>query len=89
MIAIDEYAFVDIPNVWGGSRNPVRYGSLEQLGISPDTLEFVAMPEADEALPSPAPAPVTLADFDVEDTKRALAAHFGVKPGAIEITIRV
>lgn len=86
MIAINEYAFVDFPDVWGGSRNPVRYSSLQELGIPLETLEFVPMPESEEAPPArTAPTPAV----DVEEMKRTLAAHFGVKPGAIEISVRI
>lgn len=100
LIQLSEYAIVDIPNVWGkGWRNPVRYTSIEDLGIDPDTLNWQPMPEpdADAIVPAakdegddidadddePAPRPLTIAE-----AKAGLAETFGVSPDAIEITIR-
>jgi hypothetical protein len=41
MIKISEYAEIDVPKTWGGWRNPIRYTTLEALGIDPATLAFV------------------------------------------------
>lgn len=45
LVRFSEYANVDIPEVWQGWRNPVRYSSLEELGIDLDDLEFQPMPD--------------------------------------------
>ena len=47
LIQFSEYARVDIPDVWQGDRNPVKYATLEELGIDPSTLTWVPMPEPD------------------------------------------
>jgi hypothetical protein len=70
----------------------VRYTSLDALGIDPRKLKWQPMPEgAERQAPSPA-APMTSASsagrLTIGDAKKALAATFGVKPEAIEITIR-
>src|SRR5688572_28178904 len=40
LIRISEYARVSLPDKWDGSRNPVRYTTLEDLGIDPNSLTF-------------------------------------------------
>ncbi len=50
MIAIKEFARVNIPEVWDKSRFPVRYTTLEDLGIDPETLMFEPMPARPDAL---------------------------------------
>jgi hypothetical protein len=40
IIRVSEVARFDRRNVWDGSRNPVRYTTLEQLGIDLDSLTF-------------------------------------------------
>lgn len=49
LIRFSEYAEVAIPEVWQGWRNPVRYTTLEDLGIAVDDLEFQPMPECEDA----------------------------------------
>ena len=39
LIQFSEFARVNIPNIWKGDRNPVKYAaSLEEIGIDPSTL---------------------------------------------------
>ncbi|MGH0029191.1 MAG: hypothetical protein ACQGVC_05340 [Myxococcota bacterium] len=88
LIKISEYAEVELPEVWQGWRNPVRYTSLEELGIDADDLEFELVPDTNGALPrrvlrEPEPAALTIGE-----AKRRLAATLGVGEGSIEITIR-
>lgn len=45
MIKISEYVEVDLAGVWQGWRDPIRYISLESLGIEPATLSFGAISE--------------------------------------------
>lgn len=46
LIAFGEYATLDIPNAWEGSRNPVAYTNLEKLKIDPATLAWRKRPRA-------------------------------------------
>ena len=39
-ICISEYAEINIPDVWGGWQNPIKYTSLEELGINISDLNF-------------------------------------------------
>ena len=89
-IEISESARIDHPNAWDHGRNPVRYTSLEDLGIEVDGLKF-------EPLPSLRDAPVQTKPYvpgsartslTIPEAKKALALTFGVAPEAIEITIR-
>lgn len=86
-IEISEYARVKIPKAWDHGRNPVRYTSLARLGIKPTEQKFEPMPNATGPEEAPAgkgrlPAAV------MAEAKRSVAAAFGVRPEAVEITIR-
>lgn len=90
LIQFSEFARVNIPGIWKGDRNPVKYATLEDLGIDPATLKWEVMPTpANVSKPvgqvssSPNPQPLTMAE-----AKRGLALTFNVAPEAIEITIR-
>lgn len=90
LIEIDEYAEVAVPDAWQHWRNPVRYTTLEEMGIDPRKLQFKPVPRAKEekagaSAPAAAHAP---AGLTIAEAKKALAATYGVKPEAIEITIR-
>jgi hypothetical protein len=92
LIQFSEYALIDpnIPDVWKGDRNPVRYAdTLEELGIEETKLKWKKMPEAKEreehgtSQYSGGVQPLT-----ISDAKKGLALTFGVSPDAVEITIR-
>ena len=89
IIEISEFARIDKPDVWLHWRNPVRYISLLELGIRVGDLEFQPVQKGKEGRPPDSrgeswpPARLT-----IPEAKKALAATFGVKPDAIEITIR-
>ena len=53
MIEFSEFARVDIPDIWLGDRNPVKYRRLEDLDIDFSKLKWEPMPE-----PNSAPVPV-------------------------------
>jgi len=90
LIAISAYARISCPNLWDHGRNPVRYTSLEELGISLDGVEFEPMPARSEVPAPPAPhaAPSSPTMLTITEAKKALAATFGIEPEAVEITIR-
>jgi hypothetical protein len=89
LVKISEFARVDIPDVWQGWRNPVRYTDLGSLGINPNTLIFEPMPEVvPRDVPPVAVKQTNAAPLTINEAKRGLALNFGVPPEAIEITIR-
>jgi hypothetical protein len=89
LIQFSEFARVNIPNVWKGDRNPVKYATLEELDMDPTTLKWEIMQRPAASLAEAAPVsrsavkPLTMAE-----AKRGLALTFNVSPEAIEITIR-
>jgi hypothetical protein len=82
LIQFSEFARVAIPEVWKGDRNPVRYSTLEELGIDPSILNWEAMPAPDEA-----PAPTNESPLTFAEARKGLALTYGVALDAIEITI--
>jgi hypothetical protein len=92
LIQFREFARVNIPDVWTGDRNPVKYRSVEDLGIDFAALKWERMQEpvyttqpVDEAPPvdQNGAKPLTMVE-----AKKGLALTFNVPPEAIEITIR-
>lgn len=90
LFSLSEFARLDMPDVWKGDRNPVKYSSLKALGIDPSKLKWEPMPtkknkpaSKDEGNADNLHKPLT-----ISEAKKALAQTFGVSPEAIEITIR-
>lgn len=104
LVRIDAYADIDIPGVWAGWRNPVRYMDLATLGIDLASIKFEPMPGALVPVPgsiltpafangpedrmSHADSPPT-AGAVIADAKRSVARAIGVPEAAVEIVIRV
>lgn len=94
IIHFSEYAQVNIPNVWDGDRNPVKYSPLEEFekhfNIDFSALQWEPMPGR-EASPAPAWREVSIPDvrpLTIAEAKHGLSLTFGVPQEAIEITIR-
>lgn len=93
LIQISEYALIKKLHIWQRWRNPVRYSSLNDLGIHPADLDFQKMPLSEPmTLPTDEAHPVTQQwpprTLTIPEAKVALAATFGVTPEAVEIVIR-
>ena len=90
LIRFSEYAQVNIPDVWQGDRNPVKYATLEELGIDASTLSWEPMPDPESLPDAPIQTalPTTAAPLTIATAKKGLALAFGVSPDAVEITIR-
>lgn len=84
LFTFSEFARLDLPNVWKGDRNPVKYSSLEALGIDASKLQWEPMPTDQK----PTSKAETRKPLTIAEAKKALAQTFGVAPDAIEITIR-
>jgi hypothetical protein len=84
LITFSEYAQVDLPDVWAGGRNPVKYESAEALGINFSSLKWERMPEPNKVtVPSPrAPHLATVRSIDrpltMAEAKKGLALTFNV-----------
>jgi len=92
LVTISKYALINVPEFWEHDRNPVRYFSrfdLEKKGIDFAAVEFKEVQAnskietAKETFDSGAVSSLTIAEARI-----GLAKTFGVKPEAIEITIR-
>lgn len=93
LVTFDRYARIDLPNIWKGWRNPVRYTTFEELGVSLDGVQFQPMPPLDDnpkAKQGASSHPEDDSQFrlTIAAAKQGLAKTFGVSPDAIEITIR-
>ena len=89
IIEISEYADVDYPEKWGEWRNPVKYTTLEDLGIEQKKLKFKPMPAPTKVLTPPAPPERSKpGGLTIAEAKAGLALQFGVPPEAIEIVIK-
>jgi hypothetical protein len=96
LVEFSEYALIDIPEVWKGDRNPVRYEKVEDLDIDFDALDWQPMPSKTNGVaeapaePSQPVSAITTGDrpLTMAEAKKGLALTFGVAPEAIEITIR-
>lgn len=88
LIQFSEFARVDIPDAWKGDRNPIKYASLEEIGIDPENLKWEPMPTPVESPTIGINAPTANTPLTIAEAKKSLAITFGVPPEAIEITIR-
>jgi hypothetical protein len=88
LIRISEYAVIQKPDVWQGWRNPVRYMTLEDLGIDPNQLDFKPMPKRSEQSRSDTRRVDLPTGLTFAEAKRGLSKTYGVPEAAIEITIR-
>jgi hypothetical protein len=89
IIKLSEYALTDYPEKWGEWRNPVKYTTLEELGIDLKDLSFKPMPEATRVLPpQPSSEGIRTRPLTILEAKAGLALQFGVLPEAIEILIK-
>lgn len=92
LIAISEYARINVPDLWGGKRNPVRYTSLADLGINVEGLEWRPVEAMRDTDPPSRTRASTRSEAEplltITEAKKRLAVTFGVKPDAVEITIR-
>ncbi|TJW89844.1 MAG: hypothetical protein E5V92_02755 [Mesorhizobium sp.] len=88
LIQFDAYAELSGDGVWPGWRNPVRYTTLEDLGIDETQLKFMPMPEVKHGPEAPTDVEADQSPLTIQAAKVRLASHCGVKPEQIEIVIR-
>jgi len=82
LIKAGEYARINVPDVWKAWQYPVRYMSLEELGIDPTALKFEPM-ETPTIEHTKAPK---LGDV-IESAKQQIAAAAGVPNAAVRISV--
>ncbi|MBY4128107.1 hypothetical protein HQO83_06875 [Rhodococcus fascians] len=84
-IQFSEFARISVPDVWTGDRNPVRYTTLEDLGIDLTDATFETFDDQSTSTQAPT---TEVAALTIAQAKAGLAQTFGVKVDAIEIVIR-
>jgi len=93
LVTFDQYARIDLANIWKGWRNPVRYTTFEKLGVSLEGIQFQSMPLVEDNPEAKHGASSHREDgsqfrLTIAEAKQGLAKTFGVSPDVIEITIR-
>lgn len=90
LIAFSEYARINSPNAWKNGRNPVRYGTLEDFGITaPNSLAWQSMPKViSQGSTISYENKVGPELLTIEQAKAGLSRKFGVPESAIEISIK-
>ena len=98
-ICISEYSIHKVKDAWKGWQNPVRYSTLEEMGINLEALAFHSVSDGQRELEImtgqqvPAVAPRkqddgSVVSLSIASAKAGLAAYYGVSQEAIEIVIR-
>ena len=88
-IPITRYALVDLQLPWRDWRNPVKYTSLDKLGLDAETLHLDSCLGAKHPSATPTADPDGIQKLTLIDAKRGLAAMLGIKPEQIEIEVRI
>ena len=83
---ISEFAIPSHRGRWEW-RNPVRYTTLEELGIELKKLKFKPAPPPTQSIPTP-DAAASVKPLTIAEAKAGLAAKFGVSTDAIDIHIK-
>jgi hypothetical protein len=89
-IEISQYAELNRNRIWRPEwRNPVKYTTLEELGINADKLDLKTVRPTVKRDSGPAAGSTAgIRALSISDAKQGLALKFGVPPEAIEILIR-
>jgi hypothetical protein len=96
LIRISEYSALNLHNAWKGWRNPVKYTTLEEMGIDVNELRFHSVAEFQPGLGRAAHDGALARTSDdglakgisIAEAKTGLATFYGVHPEAVEIVIR-
>ena len=85
VLVFDQYAEVDLPGVWTGSRNPVAYTDLKTLQIDVDKLSWkpFAPNQSLEARTQTDTEPSSV----VDRARVMIAEALSVSPDAVKITV--
>lgn len=96
-ICINEYSICQVANAWKAWRNPVKYTTLEEMGIDIASLEFQPLSGCQDEVKSLEIQSIpsnrnsgdgSLMPISIATAKVGLAAFYGVVPEAVEIVIR-
>jgi hypothetical protein len=85
LVEINEYARIAVPSFWDGNHNPVRYLSMADLGVDPSGLEWHSMPAQ---VPTVSTEEEASPGDVVAQARTRIAAAYGVKPSAVQISVQ-
>jgi hypothetical protein len=88
LVQIDQWAPLDMPDLWTFGRNPIHYTDLSDLGIDPDSIDFQPVPARKPQKTEIGSLPNIARGLTIAEAKQGLAATFGVPVDAIEIVVR-
>lgn len=81
LVRFSEYALVDVPDVWKGDRNPVKYAaSLQALGIEESKLTWEQMPVNSCNLFDPEPEAVDPSESEGEEPSQRITSRGTADP---------
>lgn len=89
LIKIKDYARVKTKTVWQGWHYPVRYMTLDELGVDPSSLHFEEMPDTENGAGLGATEQSSGAKLGdvIAAAKQKIAQAAGVAPEAIHIRV--
>jgi hypothetical protein len=82
IVRFSRWAPLSVTGAWGHWRNPVKYTSLDELGIDPTILNGGSEPREG------GPVAMSVRPMTMAEARRSIAAYYDVSPLSIEITIR-
>ncbi|CAH0357272.1 hypothetical protein [Sphingobium sp. CECT 9361] len=92
LVVFSEYARIDVANAWPGLRNPIRYATLEDFGITdPEALDWQPMPQpkaGGQGAHSEDEEKDGFGPLTIAEAKAGLALGLGVPESAIEISVK-
>jgi len=84
IIQMSEYAVVDIPDVWGGYQNPVKYVGISDYGIDLESLNWEPFPIEQIVKQENIGVP----ELTIAEAKLGISKKLGISPECIEIIVR-
>ena len=84
IIQFSEYALIDIPGVWGGYQNPVKYVEISDLGIDPEQQDWKPFPIGQGNKQEH----ISVLELTIDEAKIGISKKLGISPECIEIIVR-
>ncbi len=92
LVRFDEYAEIDVPDFWDGSRNPIRYSKIDELPVNLEQLHWKHLAdmdfEDDAAEGGDGPSVAGRIRLEVMRAQHEVATNLGLEPSEVEVIIR-
>ena len=84
VIQFSEYAEINIPNLWGGFQNPIKYTNLDELNINVSNINWKPFPVSttEEA------TDIKIPPLTINEAKVGISKKLDIPTDCIEITIK-